>query len=679
MATNINNKLVCNEPHANLDSYYGPYSSVHEAFVALADTTVNGVNYTKKYIGLTVGVWNSSQTEITEYWFKGGLAESNLVLKTSESGLPGGVKIVTFDKNGATGGVQNSIITDNESKVILPECTLTKTGVTFSKWSYNGTQKNPGDVITIGASTVVQAIWGAVQNYTVSWTNGSNIAITGTAGGTPISSGASVAQGTTIVLTATAASGYQFKSWTDKPSGATEDENTLTFTLNGNVSGVSAVAEAVIQYYTVSWTDSGNTSISGKYNTDKDIISGVTQIPAGSTVVLTGTPHERDYKVKTWTNAPGGATEGNNTLTFVLNSNVTGISATSEQTYVLTWSGDNTTINGMIRNGSAISSGERLFSGTPIILTAKPSEGYIFRKWDGLPAEAVATNNPVEFKMGSSNMAVIAVVEAKVQEYSVSWEKNVDNGTVTGTANGNNIEPGARVASGSKIVLTANLASGYGVKTWTNAPDDAIKDGNRLTFTLTGNVSDITANTGEYYTVSWTNGDHVNITGKANGDGISSPYTKAFSGDTIELTATPATGYQFENWTNAPQGASSIFENPLSFEIANNSISDIRAEVKKIRYTINFEGTELFNIICKVGGQTYTNESVTLDYGAAFNLTAQAKQELTTFDSWDINNLTLGMSHVVDGNPVDLTMDGNNAGNLTITAREKRIKPVGEI
>ena len=54
MATNINNTLVCNEPHANLDSYYGPYVSVEAAFNALADTTVNGVNYTKKYIGLKV-------------------------------------------------------------------------------------------------------------------------------------------------------------------------------------------------------------------------------------------------------------------------------------------------------------------------------------------------------------------------------------------------------------------------------------------------------------------------------------------------------------------------------------------------------------------------------------------------------------------------------------------------
>lgn len=590
MATNINNKLVCNEPHANLDSYYGPYSSVHEAFVALADTTVNGVNYTKKYIGLTVGVWNSSQTEITEYWFKGGLAESNLVLKTSESGLPGGVKVVTFDKNGATGGVQNSIITDNESKVILPECTLTKTGVTFSKWSYNGTQKNPGDVITIGASTVVQAIWGAVQNYTVSWTNGSNITIT------------------------------------------------------------------------------------GKYNTDKDIISGVTQIPAGSTVVLTGEPHERDYKVKTWTNAPDGATEGNNTLTFVLNSNVNGISATSEQTHMLTWSGDNVTINGIIRNGSAISSGERLFSGTPIILTAKPSEGYVFRKWDGLPAEAVVTNNPVEFKMGSSNMAVIAVVETKVQEYSVSWEKNVDNGTVTGTANDNNIEPGARVASGSKIVLTANLASGYGVKTWTNAPDDAIKDENRLTFTLTGNVSEIIANTGKYYTVSWTNGDHVTITGKANGVGISSPYTKAFADDAIELTATPDTGYTFKNWTNAPQGASSIYGNPLSFVIKNSSISDIRAEVEKIQYTINFESTQYFAVTCTVGKETYISGPVTLDYGTGFKINAK-ELSLIKFDHWDINNQTTGMSYTNSDNPAHL----NAVGNLTITAREKQIKPIDSL
>lgn len=245
MATNINNKLVCNEPHASLDSYYGPYESVHDAFVALADTTVNGVNYSKKYIGLTVGVWGSPlHTEITEYWFKGGLDESNLVVKTTEGGgLPEGVKIVTFDKNGGS-GVQNSIITDTNSQVILPQCTLTKDNTEFYKWLYNDHEYNVGDVLTIGSSTVVQAIW-ATTKYTVSWNNGSNVTITGTSDQKTINSGDLISAGSEIILTANPSSGYELANWINKPSGAVEGVNTLTFTLNANVSGISAEAKLI--------------------------------------------------------------------------------------------------------------------------------------------------------------------------------------------------------------------------------------------------------------------------------------------------------------------------------------------------------------------------------------------------------------------------------------------------
>ena len=121
MATNINNKIVCNEPHANLDSYYGPYDSVQDALQTLNSTTVNGVNYVKRYIGLTVGIQTSEG--IVEYWFKNGVENKDLVVKSTESSMPQGVKIVTFDKNGATGGAQNSIMTDADGNIVLPECT----------------------------------------------------------------------------------------------------------------------------------------------------------------------------------------------------------------------------------------------------------------------------------------------------------------------------------------------------------------------------------------------------------------------------------------------------------------------------------------------------------------------------------------------------------------------------
>ena len=326
MATNINNRLVCNEPHANLDSYYGPYDSVDAAFNALADTTVNGVNYTKKYIGLTVGVWNSAKTEITEYWFKGGTAKANLVEKTSDAGLPGGVKIVTFDKNGATGGVQNSVITDTDGKLMLPECTLTKSGTTFSKWSYNGTQKNPGEVITVGTSTVVQAIWASSPTpttYTVSWNTPRNGRIEGrTSTGTPVYNNDSLDAGTTVTLTVVANSGYQFKKWTRTPSGSTITDNVCTFQLRDNVSGVTAEVEAVISQYTLTYNSTeGIRELACKVDGESKP-SGVKH-NEGSTVIFTAVPEE-GYSI-IWEGAPEDAqiTDEGKTLTFILRGETT--------------------------------------------------------------------------------------------------------------------------------------------------------------------------------------------------------------------------------------------------------------------------------------------------------------------------------------------------------------------
>lgn len=328
MATNINNRLVCNEPHANLDSYYGPYNNVHAAYTALADTTVNGITYTKKYIGLTVGVWkDSSHTEITEYWFKGGLSESNLVEKTSDAGLPGGVKIVTFDKNGGS-GVQNSIITDTESKIKLPACTFEKSGDTFKNWSYNGTeiQDSVGAIITIGTSTVVQALWSSSPtpkpSHEITWSAGTGInKITGTANGVAISSRDRVKEDSTIVLTATMNSGYNFSQWSGLPSG-TSSNNPVTFTMGTSDIAVTAIGKAVISQYTLTYNSTEGIRELTCMVDGEPKPSGVKH-NEGSTVLFTVVPEE-GYSV-IWEGAPKDAqiTDEGKTLTFILRGDTT--------------------------------------------------------------------------------------------------------------------------------------------------------------------------------------------------------------------------------------------------------------------------------------------------------------------------------------------------------------------
>jgi len=251
MSTTINNTIICNEAHASLDSYYGPYKSLREALETLTSTKVNGVDYNKRSVGLTVGIINKDK--ITEYWFQGGTDDNNLVMKNNESALPQGLKIVTFDKNGGT-GVQNSIITDTEGNVCLPECTLSHTNGKFSKWSYGGNQYDPGNAIQIGDNTQVTAIWTTTKKtYTVSWVNPDGGTISCTCNSERMTNPQTCNEGSTIICNITIEKGYELTKWTGLPEGVVPSGDRVEFELSSDVT-IGAELNKQGKSYTIIWS-----------------------------------------------------------------------------------------------------------------------------------------------------------------------------------------------------------------------------------------------------------------------------------------------------------------------------------------------------------------------------------------------------------------------------------------
>ena len=76
MAINLNDNLIIQAPKA-ADERYGPYASEAEALSAIEPIV--------RYEGLTVGIVTGSS--ITDYWFKSGTADSDFIVKTSDSYL----------------------------------------------------------------------------------------------------------------------------------------------------------------------------------------------------------------------------------------------------------------------------------------------------------------------------------------------------------------------------------------------------------------------------------------------------------------------------------------------------------------------------------------------------------------------------------------------------------------
>ena len=62
-------------PYPQMDKRYGPYDSVSAALTALTTS--------KRCVGLTIGIKSGNST--TEYWFKDGVSDSNLVEKADDT------------------------------------------------------------------------------------------------------------------------------------------------------------------------------------------------------------------------------------------------------------------------------------------------------------------------------------------------------------------------------------------------------------------------------------------------------------------------------------------------------------------------------------------------------------------------------------------------------------------
>ena len=69
------NKVEIVNPYANIDAMYGPYSVLSEALSAIPIEL--------RIIGRTVGI--ITDTHIDEYWWKNGVEDTDLVLKTTNS------------------------------------------------------------------------------------------------------------------------------------------------------------------------------------------------------------------------------------------------------------------------------------------------------------------------------------------------------------------------------------------------------------------------------------------------------------------------------------------------------------------------------------------------------------------------------------------------------------------
>ncbi|WP_374688889.1 DUF1349 domain-containing protein [Promineifilum sp.] len=253
-------------------------------------------------------------------------------------------------------------------------------------------------------------------------------------------------------------------------------------------------------------------------------------------VTLTAVPGD-GYKFDSWSGALSGNT---NPATLVMNEtkNVTANFVPAAQ-YTVTVSASGP--------GAVVRSPDKptYTAGEEVTITATPSLGGAFTGWSG---DATGTTNPLVIEVSQNTTIVGNFAAAPPRTLTVT---TVGPGTVA------NNPPGTSFVSGTQVTLTATPTGNAAFVGWSGAlsgdanPATIIMDADKaVTATFKENVYSLTLSPGP-------NGTIEAVPSKP----------LYYDGETVTLTATPALGYSFANWTGDLSGSA----NPATLVMTKNA------------------------------------------------------------------------------------------------------------
>lgn len=371
--------------------------------------------------------------------------------------------------------------------------TLTATanaGYTFSQWQDGNTQ-NPR-TITVTANATYTATF-TQDNYVIT------VNANPTNGGT-VTGGGTFHYGDTPTLTATPASNFEFAGWQD---GNTDNPRQITVT--GNATYTAIFSEQGAVYYTITTNvdpvEAGTVSGGGTYE-------------EGTVVTLAATANP-GYTFDHWND---GSTQNPRTITVSNNMSFTAYFNHNSYTIMVVANPS---------NAGTVSGGGAYYYGDHATLTATAYSGYDFVGWsDGSnenPHQVLVTGNATYTATFSQGSATYYTVSAYVSP--------AGSGTVTGTGT---------YQAGATCTLTATANVGYSFEHWNDGSTQ-----NPRTVTVNNNMSFTAYFTAGQYTIT------VNAIPEEGGT-VTGGGTYDY-GSLVTLTAAPASGYQFMQWSDGVQ------------------------------------------------------------------------------------------------------------------------------
>lgn len=423
----------------------------------------------------------------------------------------------------------------------------------------------------------------------------------------------SIKQGTTVIsgTIAPTTNGANFTFTPDVPL--------LPFTVyTGTITtaATDTLRTALVSDYVWSFTTSpqvvlsANPAIGGT-------VSGAGTFAQGSTTTVTATPNT-GYTFTNWTD--------------------NGVIASTSSSYQFTMAGNRT----LVANFTAIPAGRfavtltslpvaggttngsgSYASGSQVTVTAAPNTGYTFVNWTE-NGNIVSVSSSYQFAIAGNRILIANFKVIPASQFAVVLSSNPPAG---GSTSGS-----GSYSAASSVTVTANQNPGYTFTNWTEN-GNVVSTSAVYTFALSASrtlVANFAINT---YTlnVSATNGTTAKTPSQATYN----------SGTTVQVSATPNTGYVFSGWSGDATGST----NPLTVTMDANK--NITANFTAITYTLN---------VTAVNGTVVANPNLAAyNSGATVILTATAKAGYT-FSSWTGDAVSIS-------NPLTVTMNANK--NIT--------------
>ncbi|MCE5249036.1 InlB B-repeat-containing protein [bacterium] len=430
---------------------------------------------------------------------------------------------------------------------------------------------------------------------------------------------------TVVSITATPASGYRFVSWTGTVASSTSASTTVTVT--GNMTVTANFEKIPTTQYTLTMavnnTEWGTTSPS----------AGAHTYDSGTVVTVTASP-ATGYRFVSWTGTVASSTSASTTVTVTGNMTVTANFEKIPQ-YILTiavnnpdWGTTNPTIGWHAYD-----------EGKVVTIKVSPVSGYRFVSWTGNVADTTSASTSVTM---TGNMTVTANFEKIPTQYTLMIKVNINGWGTTNPSVGD-----YKYDEGAVVSITATPATGYLFTSWTG--DVASSTSATTTVTMNGDRT-VTANFEKRIT-KYTLTLSVNTTGWGTTNPSIGSHTYV-ENVLVTITATPAAGYRFVNWTGGVASDTSS-----TTTVWMNGDKAVKANFTRIQYTLT--------MAVNTAGWGTTSPSAgahTYDEGTVVTVTA------TPSSGYRFVNWT--------GNVANTTSASTTAtvtGNMTVTANFEKI------